>query len=120
MGKFGRLIKKIRISSDKTLREVAEVLEVGVSYLSDVEQGRRKPFTPDLIGRFAGFVGADEDELRQLAMKERRQIEIPVNKGEQVNVLAYSLARADTSDFEDSDVAKTMDDLIKALERKRK
>lgn len=95
MPKFGRRIQDLRIDSGKTLREVAEVLDVKISYLSDIEHGRKKPFAPELLNKFVKFIGCDGNELQYLAVRERDSIEIPLSRGSnKINELAFALARS--------------------------
>lgn len=96
MAKFGKHIQAIRVSANKTLREVAETLGIAVSYLSDVEHGRKKPFPPELLHRFAVEFNADQRVLQNLAAEARESIEIPL-RNQRLNDLAYALARSANS-----------------------
>jgi transcriptional regulator with XRE-family HTH domain len=118
MGKFGKLIKTLRVTSEKTLREVAEQLGISVSNLSDIEHGRRKPFGQSAVIKFVEIVGGSEQELLMLAAKERMSIEIPTSRGERVNELAFSLARAESSTFEDEEIQDKINKLLEALKKK--
>lgn len=95
MSKFGKLIKQLRNNAGLTLHEVAEALDVKVSYLSDVEHGRKKPFSPESILKFSGLVKTDYKELQKLALAERNSIEIPIKaQNSKINDLAFALARS--------------------------
>lgn len=102
MSKFGAFIKKLRNNAGLTLYEVAQALDIKVSYLSDVEHGRKKPFGPEAILKFSTLVNTDYKELQQLASRERNSIEIPIkDKNSKINDLAYALARSADSGMTD-------------------
>jgi transcriptional regulator with XRE-family HTH domain len=42
-GLIGMVLRKIRLSQGRTLRDVADVARVSVPYLSEVERGRKEP-----------------------------------------------------------------------------
>ena len=74
MKQFGEFLRGRRTEQRLTLKEVADVLGVGISYLSDVERGRRKPFSPRDLNRLRKLSEAldvDLDELRRLSAAER-------------------------------------------------
>lgn len=60
--RFGRLLRVRRLSADVTLSEVASKVGCSVSFVSDVENGRRNPFTKNQIKRITELVGM---ELRE-------------------------------------------------------
>jgi transcriptional regulator with XRE-family HTH domain len=103
--KFGKAVQKIRVDADRTLREVAEALDVKVSFLSDVEHGRKRPFNPPLLNKFVEYFKCDSKPLEKLAALERSSIEIQLDtKNPLVTQLAYALARGDIS----HEIAKEM------------
>ena len=77
--RFGELIKFKRLKDPRelSLKDVSSVLNISLSFLSDIEQGRRKPFDDEKIERFCAFLGlTDEDKalLYDLAARERRAV----------------------------------------------
>jgi transcriptional regulator with XRE-family HTH domain len=64
---FGKLLRKCRHEAGLNLLEVATELEVSISYLSDVERGRRNPFKPAEIRKIATMLRCDERELLRAA-----------------------------------------------------
>ena len=77
--RFGELIKSKRLKDPRelSLKDVSSVLNISLSFLSDIEQGRRKPFDDEKIERFCAFLGlTDEDKalLYDLAARERRAV----------------------------------------------
>lgn len=98
MSSFGKRIRTLRNQADLTLNEVAQHLGIKVSFLSDVEHGRKSPLKPNLISRFAEIIICDIKELQSLAAQSRSSIEIPL-KNTKINDLAFALARsADSGD----------------------
>lgn len=74
MRRFGEYLRSRRVENGLTLKEVAEALSVGISYLSDIERGRRKPFAPRDRKRYlklAKVLDVDAEEFRQLSKLER-------------------------------------------------
>ncbi len=100
MSKFGKRIKNARNDANLTLQEVATRLGLKVSYVSDVEHGRKKPFSPQILSLFALITSCNYLELQALAAQERDSIEISLkSKDQRLNDLAYALARsADSGD----------------------
>lgn len=116
MAKFGKAIQAMRIKADLTLGAVAERLGVKVSYLSDVEHARKKPFAPELIAAFCRLVGeTDFKGLERLAAAERSSVEITIGKDAAVNELTFALARTINSQQLDEDTVKR---IMKVLEEK--
>lgn len=81
-----------------TLRDVATELGVRVSFVSDVEHGRKKPYGPEPLLRFCKLVGVagthKEKELLVLAARERTGVEISISDAAPKRAaLAYALAR---------------------------
>ena len=68
--RYGQFLRAKRISDSRelTLKDIAGELGVSVSFVSDVEQGRRKPYdeekTEKLIEFLADRYAADFDELQ--------------------------------------------------------
>lgn len=65
---FGGRIKEIRLSSTpkKTLNNLSAEMGMQLSYLSDVENGRKKPFSGDKIEQFASIMNISEEEKSEL------------------------------------------------------
>ena len=122
---FGEFIRSKRQSDDRelTLKDVATALDMSLSMLSDIEQGRRKPFDSDKIEAFCKFMNLDETErglMYDLAARETRKIPEDI-----VDVMMYSesgekarralrLTRTGIADESD------WDRFIKELENKKK
>jgi len=74
---FGDFIAQKREERQITLREMARRLEVSAPFLSDVEKDRRNPFDSDRLGKLAGILQLDKQEvelLYNLAGKRRNSV----------------------------------------------
>lgn len=77
--RYGRFLRAKRISDNRglTLKDVAEELGVSVSFASDVEQGRRKPYDEEKTKKLISFLRFTENDvalLYDLAAKECSRI----------------------------------------------
>jgi len=69
-GLIGTVLRRIRLSQNRTLRDVAEVARVSVPYLSEVERGRKEP-SSELL---AAICSALDLELTDLLSEVRFEI----------------------------------------------
>lgn len=77
--RFGDFIKRKRQShpDELTLKDVSKMLGISLSFLSDVENNRRKPFDKDKMELFAVKLGLNADEkaeMYDLAARDRGEI----------------------------------------------
>lgn len=77
--RFGDFIKQKRLNDPRelTLKDVSERLGISLSFLSDVENNRRKSFDKDKIEKFAEeFSLSKEDRatMYDLAARDRREV----------------------------------------------
>lgn len=77
--RFGAYIKSKRLKDNRelTLKDVSQELGLSLSMLSDIEQGRRKPFDSDRIERFCEYLRLSAQEkalMYDLAARETRGI----------------------------------------------
>jgi transcriptional regulator with XRE-family HTH domain len=77
--RFGDFIKQKRLNDPRelTLKDMSERLGISLSFLSDIENNRRKPFDQDKIEIFAAELGlSDEDKAKMydLAARDRREV----------------------------------------------
>ena len=78
--RFGEYIKSKRIADPRelTLKDVAMRLGISLSLLSDIEQGRRKPFDSKKIEEFCTYLElTDEDRSRMYDLAARETGEVP-------------------------------------------
>ncbi|MCQ4794866.1 helix-turn-helix domain-containing protein [Anaerofustis stercorihominis] len=77
--RFGAYIKSKRLKDERelTLKDMSKVLGLSLSLLSDIEQGRRKPFGSDKIEKFCEYLqlsDADKALMYDLAARETGDI----------------------------------------------
>ena len=77
---FGAFIKSKRLSHQPrlTLKKTAEMLELNITYLSDVENARKKPFSAEKIELFCEKLGlSDEDRTTLYDLAARDNDTVP-------------------------------------------
>lgn len=77
--RFGDYIKKKRLDhpDELTLKEVSKMLGISLSFLSEVENNRRKPFDKEKIELFVEKLGLNEEEkatIYDLAARDRKEV----------------------------------------------
>lgn len=78
--RFGDFIKKIRQDDPRelTLKDVSKMLGISLSFLSDIENNRRKPFDKEKIELYAKeFNLSEEDKARLYDLAARDRGEVP-------------------------------------------
>ena len=78
--RFGNTLRRTRQNAEKTLGDVARLLDLSVVYISDVERGNRRPFSNERILRLANFLNADPAPLIAAADVEKGVIEYDISK----------------------------------------
>lgn len=76
--RFGEVLRQFRRDAEKTLGDVARLLDVSPVYVSDVERGNRKPFARERILKIARFLDKDPSPLLEAAVRERGVIEYDI------------------------------------------
>lgn len=76
MTDYSDTIRRARERRKLTLHAVAKVLGVSVPYLSDVELGKRGPFSEDRNGQIAATLGLDAAYLEVLATTARGWVDV--------------------------------------------
>lgn len=98
---FSKRIRQLRlIDKDWTLREVAERAGIDFSYLSKVESGTLPPPKPEVIIKLADVLGADKDDLLELAGKVSPDITEMIEEKPKVRVLLRVLRNKDDQELE--------------------
>ena len=105
---FGKAVRVARKGVGMTISEVARRLGVTKVYVSDVELGRRAPFTRERIDQIAEILDADPLELYVLAVRSRGHVkfhteEITLKQNRLAAVLSYRW-----SELSDDDVTRLM------------
>jgi transcriptional regulator with XRE-family HTH domain len=71
MKTFGEALKEARKASRLTLRRISEIVGLSVSYLSDIEQGRRRAPADDIVGQLETALNITDGSLKRLAERAR-------------------------------------------------
>ena len=78
---FGDILRSARQKAQRTLGDIARLLDVSVVYVSDVERGNRRPFSNERILKIAAFLKTDPAPLITAAGVEKGVIEYDIPKG---------------------------------------
>lgn len=90
---FGELHKRYRQAAKKTLVDVAKLLELSTSYVSDIERGHRAPYSNERIEKVAELFGAPAAPLLRAAAVSRGVFELSTNVSEPGREAGASLMR---------------------------
>ncbi len=71
MNEFGTVLKEARISAKKKLREVADHIKLSISYISDIEQGRKHPPDLETVYKLQEFLLVKNNKLITIATTEK-------------------------------------------------
>ncbi|MEI9968611.1 MAG: helix-turn-helix transcriptional regulator [Terracidiphilus sp.] len=72
---FGELIRTSRRRLNKSLQDVANAIGVSAVYVSEVERGKRPPFTAERLPALSRVLELDLAELKAAAWATRRMID---------------------------------------------
>jgi transcriptional regulator with XRE-family HTH domain len=113
--RFGDALRKARRNAEKTLGDVAKLLDVSVVYVSDVERGNRRPFGNERILKVAKFLKTDAAPIIAAADVERGVIEYDISKAKPlaaavVGGLVSGLARGGVTDDQLKEIKKILKD----------
>jgi len=96
---FGELIRSNRRRLNKSLQDVADALGVTAVYVSEVERGKRPPFTVERLPSLAQILELELDELKTAAWAQRKMIEWDPSTASDKQIEALmALARGGLSD----------------------
>ena len=122
--RFGAYIKSKRLKDERelTLKDMSQVLGLSLSMLSDIEQGRRKPFDKERIERFCKYLGlSEEDEHLMYDLAARETGDVPSDIDDtlmytEAGKLARRALRMTNAGVADEEDWKTF---IREIEKKR-
>lgn len=113
--KFGKQLRSLRLETNQRLKDMAEMLDVTVAYLSAVENGKRA--IPDTwIEKIAEEYHLSDDEVASLqmaAIENKRDVRLDLNGLNEAEVgLTLSFARRfkNLSDDQVNELQKILDD----------
>ena len=101
--RFGDALRRTRQNAERTLGDVAKLLNVSVVYVSDVERGNRRPFSNERIIKVARLLKTDPAPLIGAADIDRGVIEYDITKAKPLEAavvgdLVSGLARGGVTD----------------------
>lgn len=113
-GSFGELIRSSRRRLNKSLQDVADALEVTAVYVSEVERGKRPPFTAERLPALAVVLEIDLDQLKESAWAEKKMIDWdPTSATEKQIQALMALARGGLAETE-------LDEILEIAKRKQR
>ena len=119
MRTFGDALREGRKKRNLTLRKMSEAVGLSISYLSDIEQGRRRPPTDDLVDRIEQTLQVHNGSLRALARKvENIPPMVMAKKIGSIPKLSEVLMRAN-EDLTEDEYMQLLD-LYESLKRNRR
>jgi transcriptional regulator with XRE-family HTH domain len=94
---FGKVLRRARQDAGKTMGDLARHLRVSVTYISDVERGRRPPLNPERLEQAIAFLGQKE-ALYAAAVRARGELKIDSTLGDRKVSTLTALARGVATD----------------------
>ena len=89
---FGIFIKEKRLGTNPkmTLKAMSEELEINLTLLSDIESGRKNPFSADKIERFCEILKLSDEEKAHMYDLAARDIDaVPEDISEEIMYTEY-------------------------------
>jgi len=74
MKNFGETLRKTRVAKRITLRQLSTFTDKSIGYLSDIEQGRRRPPDLETVNKIEDLLGVEDGSLVNMASKLRKSI----------------------------------------------
>ncbi len=71
MKNFGEALRKARVAERITLRQLSKFTDKSIGYLSDIEQGRRRPPDLETVNKMEELLGVEDGSLVSMASKVR-------------------------------------------------
>lgn len=109
---FGTRLRQLRIGKFNQ-RALADKVGIDFTYLSKIENGKMPPPSEEVIVRLANELGADVDELLQLAKKVPEDIKTVIHKTPNMPAFLRSI-----SDLDDAEIRK-LEAYAKRMKEKR-
>jgi len=121
---FGDFIRQKRLEREKLQSDIAKILDISVSYVSEVERGCRLPFDNDKLEKYAEYLSfTREEKARMYDLASRQTKEIPADIAETFiyddvgDMARFALREFQAGNLEEED---WKDFIRKAEENKRK
>jgi transcriptional regulator with XRE-family HTH domain len=109
---FGSRLRQLRVGKFNQ-RELAEKVGIDFTYLSKIENGKMPPPSAEVIINLANELGADADELLQLASKVPEDIKTVINRSPGMPAFLRSISDLDNTEM------KKLEDYARRIKAKR-
>lgn len=109
---FGSRLRQLRVGKFNQ-RELAEKVGVDFTYLSKIENGKMPPPSEEVIIKLANELGADADELLQLARKVPEDIKTVINRSPGMPAFLRSISDLDNTEM------KKLEEYARKMKAKR-
>ena len=116
MTEFGRILKIIRINCGDSAREMAKKLNMSPSYLSTIENGKRKipPDMEELLIRAYNLSETDKEKIRKACVESSSTVKINLTElAEKKKEIIFEMSRGNLDD-------DTVDKIYDIMKKKMK
>lgn len=90
---FGSLLREARTRKGISQRDLAETLGFSSPYISDIEHGRRHPFSDDTLVKLSPMLGVSLERLRHAAQVSRGVFHLPASTARHNEVASVLVGR---------------------------
>ena len=121
---IGEFICQKRLERNFTLRELADMLSISLTYLADIEHDRRNPMDKEKLEELAHVLNltkTEQEEMYDLVGKKRREVAPDLTDYVVDNsYVSYALRRARDAGAGEEDWKKMVESLERRMRKKRK
>ena len=121
---IGEFICQKRLERNYTLRELANMLSISLTYLADIEHDRRNPMDREKLEELASVLNLTQEEIEEmydLVGKKRREVAPDLTDYVVDNsYVSYALRRARDAGAGEEDWKKMVESLERRMRKKRK
>ena len=121
---IGEFICQKRLERNYTLRELADMLSISLTYLADIEHDRRNPMDREKLEELADVLSLtqeEKEEMYDLVGKKRREVAPDLTDYVVDNsYVSYALRRARDAGAGEEDWKKMVESLERRMRKKRK
>lgn len=109
---FGQMLKEARKRKEKTLKEVSQVAGLSLSYISDMEQGRKKAPAVDVVKKIEKFLDVADGSLVKAANADgnlRQEVRTIFQKRPELNTALLRVAQ----DCSEDEINELINEMLK-------
>ena len=120
---IGEFICQKRLERNFTLRELADMLSISLTYLADIEHDRRNPMDKEKLEELAHVLNltkTEQEEMCDLVGKKRREVAPDLTDYVVDNsYVSYALRRARDAGAGEEDWKKMVESLERRMRKKK-